>query len=62
MKDLYEDFNSKYCYKNTNILIIGGGSKIISSTMKKLYPQTTSSDNINLQAEGLLNIANKIYK
>lgn len=21
MKDLYEDFNSKYCYKNTNILI-----------------------------------------
>ena len=48
--------------KNTNILIIGGGSKIISSTMKKLYPQTTSSDNINLQAEGLLNIANKIYK
>ena len=48
--------------KNSNILIIGGGAKIISPTMKKIYQQTISSEDITLQAQGLLNIANKIYK
>ena len=48
--------------KNSNILIIGGGAKIISPTMKKIYQQTISSEDITLQAKGLLNIANKLYK
>lgn len=48
--------------KNTNILIIGGGAKILSPTMKKIYPQSVSSDDITLQCMGLLNIANKLYK
>lgn len=48
--------------KNSNILIIGGGAKIISPTMKKIYQQTISSEDITLQAQGLLNIANKLYK
>ena len=48
--------------KNSNIFIIGGGAKIISPTMKKIYQQTISSEDITLQAQGLLNIANKLYK
>ena len=48
--------------KNSNIFCLGGGSNIIGSTIKKLYPQTIVCDDIKLQTRCLLNIANKIYK
>lgn len=48
--------------KNSNVVLVGGGSEILGSTLKKLYPQTIVCEDITLQAEGLLNIANKIYE
>ena len=48
--------------KNSNIILVGGGSTILYPTMKKLYEQTIMDDDVKLQGRCLYKIGEKIFK
>ena len=48
--------------KNSNLILVGGGSNILYPTMKKLYSQTIIDDDVKLQSRCLYKIAEKLFK
>lgn len=48
--------------KNSNIILVGGGSTILYPTMKKLYEQTIMDDDVKLQGRCLYKIGEKLFK
>ena len=48
--------------KNSNLILVGGGSNILYPTMKKLYSQTIIDDDVKLQSRCLYKIGEKLFK
>ena len=48
--------------KNSNLILVGGGSDILYPTMKKLYKQTIIDDDVKLQGRCLYKIGEKLFK